>query len=881
MKKVLILTILILGQLCALPSKDSITKKRIRIVAVRTTEKIDLNGVLSEKTWLNSDSISDFTQLDPNEGETPSERTVVHIAYDDQNIYIAARMYDSNPDSIQANLSRRDNDSNSDQFTVFLDPYNDKRTGYYFGVTAAGTLKDGVLYNDSWDDNSWDGVWEGKANIDKDGWTAEIKIPFSQLKFKSADIQTWGVDFKRDIARNHERDYLVYIPKKESGFVSHFFDLTGIKDIKPSNKLEILPYLTSRAAYTAHDAGDPFNNGSQYSTGLGADLKYNLGSNLTLNAAINPDFGQVEIDPAVINLSDGETYFSEKRPFFVEGSNIFSFGYGGSNNNWGFNWGGPEFFYSRRIGRNPEGSLPDADYSDIPSGTHILGAAKLTGKIGSNFNIGAIQSVTQREFAKINYNGKTSDVEVEPLTYYSVVRGQNEFNSGRQGLGFISTYTNRFFKDNRLSNQINKSAFTGGIDGWTTLDEDKKWVVTGWGGISHLTGTKQRILDVQQDPRHYFQRPDLPSLSVDSSATSLTGYAGRFTLNKQSGDSYLNAAFGFISPGFDVNDLGFMWRTNQINMHVVTGYRWRNPGSWYRNASVNVAGFRSYNYDNDITWQGLFTNGYVTFLNYMEFYWSSAFNPHTVNDRATRGGPAIINPVGYEINLGANSDSRKDIILSLNYNLYNQTDNSYSWGFEPDISFRPVPSLYVSIEPRYSRNYDRSQYVGTFDDPYAVNTYGKRYVFGELDQKTFSAGIRVNWTFTPSLSLQMFVQPLISTGSYKNYKELAKGRTYDFNVYGRGGSTFDNNNYTADPDGNGPAQPIDIGNQDFNFTSLRGNAVLRWEYQPGSTFYFVWTQTRRDMTENPDFQFGKSFKNMLDLHPDNIFLVKFTYWFNM
>ncbi|HKI76919.1 MAG TPA: carbohydrate binding family 9 domain-containing protein, partial [Ignavibacteriaceae bacterium] len=267
MKKTLLLAILIFGQIYALPSKDSINKKRVRIIAVRTTEQIDLNGILSEKVWSNSDSISDFTQRDPNEGETPSQRTVVRIAYDDQNIYIAARMYDTNPDSIQANLARRDNDANSDQFMVFLDPYNDKRTGYYFGITAAGTLKDGVLYNDSWDDNSWDGVWEGKANIDKDGWTAEIKIPFSQLKFKSADIQTWGVDFRRDIARNHELDYLVYIPKKESGFVSHFFDLTGIKDIKPSNKLEILPYLTSRAAYTAHDAGDPFNNGSQYSTG--------------------------------------------------------------------------------------------------------------------------------------------------------------------------------------------------------------------------------------------------------------------------------------------------------------------------------------------------------------------------------------------------------------------------------------------------------------------------------------------------------------------------------------------------------------------------------------------------------------------------------------
>ena len=790
-------------------------------------------------------------------------------------------MFDSYPDSIQANLSRRDEDSNSDQFTVFLDPYNDKRTGYYFGITAAGTIKDGVLYNDDWNDNSWDGVWEGKVTRDSKGWIAEMKIPFSQLRFKSMNVQTWGVDFKRDIARRHETDYLVYIPKKESGFVSHFLDLKGIQNINPSTKLEIVPYVTSKASYTSHSVGDPFNSGSLYNAGFGADLKYNLGSNLTLNAAINPDFGQVEIDPAVINLSDAETYFSEKRPFFVEGSSIFNFGYGGSNSNWGFNWGSPEFFYSRRIGANPHGNTPTADFVDYPSGTHILGAAKITGKIGSSFNVGAIQSVTQREFADYSLSGKTYQAEVEPLTYYGILRGQNEFNSGRQGLGFISTATQRFFKDSQLRNQLNQGAYTGGVDGWTFLDKNKTWVLTGWGGYSYLKGDKQRMIDVQESSQHYFQRPDSKTVSVDSSATSLSGYAGRFALNKQRGDSYFNAALGVISPGFDVNDLGFLWRTNIINMHAVGGYRWRDPSSWYRSASVNLAAFRSYNYDGNITWEGLFSNGNIQFLNYYWVYWNLAYNPHTVNDRATRGGPVLINPKGYQLYFGVNTDERKNFIVYLNYDTYYQSDHSYNWGFEPDFTFRPTSSLMLSFQPRFERNYDRSQYINTFDDPYAINTYGKRYVFGELNQKTFSAGIRINWTFTPALSLQMYIQPLISTGAYTNYKELAKGGTYDFNIYGQGNSTFDKTNYMADPDGSGPAQSIDIGNNDFNITSLRGNAVLRWEYTPGSVFYFVWTQTRSNSTTDPDFQFGRSISNMFDLHPDNIFLVKFTYWLDM
>jgi Domain of unknown function (DUF5916)/Carbohydrate family 9 binding domain-like len=881
MNKLLLAIFLLTTYLPAFPISDGLKKKKAEVVAIRIDDPAKIDGKLSENFWKSVPGVSDFTQLDPKEGSSPSEKTIVYIAYDNQNIYVAARMYDSAPDSIQANLARRDEDSNSDQFTVFLDPYDDKRTGYYFGITAAGTLKDGVLYNDDWDDNSWDGVWEGKVTKDSKGWIAEMRIPFSQLKFRSMNIQTWGIDYKRDIARRHETDYLVYIPKKESGFVSHFLDLKGIQNVNPSNKLEILPYVISKASYINHSAGDPFNDGSQYNAGFGADLKYNLGSNLTLNAAINPDFGQVEIDPAVINLSDVETYFSEKRPFFVEGSSIFNFGYGGANNNWGFNWGSPEFFYSRRIGGNPHGSVPNADYVDYPSGTHILGAAKITGKIGDSFNIGAIQSLTQREYADYSLNGKIYHAEVEPLTYYGILRGQNEFNSGRQGLGFISTITQRFFKADTLKNEINQGAYTGGVDGWTFLDEDKTWVLTGWGGYSYLRGDKQRILEVQESSQHYFQRPDSRTLSVDSGATTLSGYAGRFALNKQRGDSYLNAALGVISPGFDVSDLGFLWRTNIINSHVVGGYRWRDPSSWYRSASINLAAFRSYNYDGEITWEGLFSNGSLEFLNYYWLYWNVAYNPHTVNDRATRGGPAMINPQGYQLYLGVNTDERSNFIFYVNYNAYWMSDNSYNWGFEPDFTFRPTSSLMISFQPRFERNYDRSQYINTFDDQYATNTYGKRYVFGELNQKTFTAGIRINWTFTPTLSLQTYLQPLISTGAYVNYKELARGGTYDFNVYGNGNSTFDKINYIADPDGSGPAQPIDIGNNNFNFTSLRGNAVLRWEYSPGSVFYFVWTQTRNNSTTDPDFQFGKSISNILDLHPDNIFLIKFTYWLNM
>ncbi len=432
-------------------AEKKIKNDDLKIDAQRINSQIKIDGKLNEKVWELGKGVSNFIQRDPLEGTQPSEKTLVKVLYDDDAIYIGARMFDAHPDSIVSRLARRDVDANSDLFGVFFDPYHDRRSGYYFGLNAAGTLYDGVMFNDGWDDDSWDGVWEGKANIDSEGWTVEIKVPFSQMRFQNNNVNVWGINFRRDIARNNERDFLVYVPKNENGFVSHFAELVGLHNIENHESVEVIPYVTTRAQYDHPDVHNPFNDGSKYNPGLGADLKMGVGSNLTLNATINPDFGQVEIDPAVINLSDVETYFNEKRPFFVEGSTIFNFGQGGANNYWGFNWSTPNFFYSRRIGRAPQGSIPDNDYQDVPDGTHILGAAKLTGKFAGDWNIGAIESITQREYARIDQGGKKSELEVEPLASYTILRGQKEFDKGRQGLGFMSTIAARSFHDKRFA----------------------------------------------------------------------------------------------------------------------------------------------------------------------------------------------------------------------------------------------------------------------------------------------------------------------------------------------------------------------------------------------------------------------------------------------
>jgi len=852
-------TLLLLFAATILSAAGSETKSTttLQVQALRLNETIAVDGVLSEAVWQNGGGISQFKQRDPNENAEPTEKTIVHVAYDDAALYVAARMFDSAPDSIIARLGRRDAQLTSDMFGFFVDPYYDRRSGFYFSLNAAGTLYDGVLYNDEWDDNSWDGVWEGKAKIDAQGWTAEMRIPYSQLRFQKKEQLVWGVNFRRDIARRNERNYLVFTPKNGSGFVSRFVDLVGIENIAPPRRIEALPYVIAKAEYLPHGPDDPFNDGSNYTPGAGADFKIGLGNNLTLDATVNPDFGQVEVDPAVVNLSDVETFFQEKRPFFIEGSTIFEFGNGGSRSNWGFNWGNPSFFYSRRIGRAPQGSVPDADYASAPLGTTILGAAKLTGKVGNNWNVGTLHAVTAREHAKLQNAGQTSRSEVEPMTYYGIARAQKEMHGGRQGLGFLSTFSKANFADDRLRDEINSSALGFGIDGWTFLDSSQTWVLNGWTGISQMRGNPTRMLALQRSYRHYYQRPDAGHVEVDSTATSLSGYAGRIALNKQKGNVMFNTAFGFIDPGFDVNDMGFQWRNDVLNAHIAGGYKWTKPGKVFRSAQMLGALFQSNDFEGNKIWQGVWQSGFFEFLNYYSFQYNFAYNPQTVSNRRTRGGPLTLNPPGWEVGLFASSDSRKAWVMSFNSFAYTRPNYGGEKNLGLSLEWKPAANVSVSLNPSVYWNREFAQYVEELDDPLATATFGKRYVFAELNQTEFSAGIRLNWTFTPRLSLQFYGQPLISSGDYHDYKQLARPKSYDFLPYATDRS------------------------DDFNFKSLRGNAVLRWEYFPGSTLYFVWTQSRSDYENLGEFQFNHSVDRLVDTRPENIFLLKASYWLGL
>jgi hypothetical protein len=855
-----------------------------QLSAVRTKEQIQIDGVLSESVWQRTGTTA-FFQQEPNQGQPASELTEVWVAYDDVALYVAARMHDAHPDSIIARLARRDNDASSDEFAVGIDSYHDKRNGYYFIVSAAGVLRDGILYNDDWSDGSWDGVWEAKPKITSNGWCVEMKIPFSQLRFEEKEQYVWGINFERSIGRKKEQSYLVYTPRNESGSVSRYPDLIGIEHITPPTRLEVTPYITGRAGYVQHDAGDPFNSGSKYTPAIGADLKWGLGTNLVLEGTINPDFGQVEVDPAVVNLSDVETYFNEKRPFFLEGMNIFSFGQGGVNNYWGFNWSSPSLFYSRRLGRTPQRELPDYDYADVPLGTHILGAAKITGKVIDGWNAGVIEGLTKREYAQLSTAGIHRSLEVEPLTSYTVARVQHDFNEGRQGVGILITSVNRFFDDAGIKTDVNENAEVAALDGWTAFDADKEYMISGWTAVSNVQGTRDRMINLQRSSSRYFQRPDVHYFSLDSSATSLSGYAGRFTLNRQKGNMLLNAALGFISPGFESNDLGFLSRTDVINYHVGTGYKWNDPTQYYRYVNILGSVFGTYDFGGDATWRGVWggIDYQLPSYDYFGLYYDYGFE--SMNDHRTRGGPKMLNPMCYEWNFSYSSDNRNKYVYGAYWYAYEGSDAFYH-NASLSITLRPISNVSVSFGPGYVFNSDHGHWVDNFDDPLATATYGKRYIFADLVYKELSAQIRVDWTLTPMLSFQLFVQPLLSSGNYSNFKEFARPRSFDFLVFGKDGSTITKNfdsdgsigSYDLDPDGSGPAPLMNISNPNFNFVSLRGNAVLRWEYMPGSTLYLVWTQSRSDNIIDGTFNMGRSFDRLTSSAPDNIFMLKLTYW---
>jgi hypothetical protein len=844
--------------------------------AVRVKGEVRLDGVLDDAAWQRPGS-GGFRQFDPKSGEPATEKTEVWVAYDDAALYIAARLYDDDPTGIARNFGRRDAGIASDWFWVGIDAYHDGRNGAFFVVNPVGTVRDGILFEDTEQDESWDGIWERSVVIDDKGWTVEMRIPYSQLRFEQRDEQVWGINFKRTIWRKGEESHFELMPREEHGLVSRFAELRGLVGIDPPSRVEVLPYVVSGSRFLQHDPDDPFMSGNDMFVDAGADVRLGIGSNMTLDATINPDFGQVEVDPAVLNLSAFETFYQEKRPFFVEGSGIFAFGGGGG----GFGWFNPTYFYTRRVGRPPQGFVTHDGFVDAPDRTTILGAAKLTGKFSEGWSTGVLSALTSSETAVVDSLGTRFEERVEPLTSYNVVRVRGESDDGAQGIGMLGTATVRNLPDEGLLPiLLARNAFSFGVDGYRFLDEQRGWSLSGWGGVSHVNGSRERITLLQRSPQRYFQQPDATHLQVDPDATSLTGWSGRVQLNKRSGNLRLGAALGAISPGFEANDIGFSGRADYINWHLTGDYNWFEPDGVFRHKFAHAHVYQSYDFGGTAlnAAYGLSVGGQL------ESFWgfdaSLDYTPLTYDTRSTRGGPMMDGPAGWFGNASMYTDFREKVSGAMYGGGSTSPDDIWDFYCGATLTVRPADEVQLSIGPNWSRNFTHAGYIGTFADPAMSATYGARYVFADLMQNTLSAEIRLDWTFTPELSLQIFAQPYFTTGDYSGFKELARPKTYDFNTFGNGSSTIaqEGARYTVDPDGEGASEAFSFRNPDFNYKSLRGTAVLRWEYLPGSTLYLVWTHQRENVADPGSMRLSRDFGSLFKADSDNIVMLKAVYW---
>jgi hypothetical protein len=851
------------------------------VTAVRATPPPVIDGRLDDPVWASAVPAGGFLQRDPDEGRPATEETLVRIAYDDHAVYVAAEMRDRDPKGIVRQLSRRDAQVDADALLVYLDPHNDHLTGAQFGVSAAGVQRDALIYNDNFLDATWDAVWESAVAVGTGGWTVEMRIPMSQLRFPRADRYTWGINVQRIIQRRSEADWLQLVRKNESGLASKMAHLEGIAGINPPTMLELLPYVTAREEFVAPvPPGSPFNDGSRFFGGAGLDMKYGLSSSLTLDATFNPDFGQVEVDPAVVNLTQFETFFEERRPFFTEGAKVFGdFGRSGASQYWGFFRPEPTLYYSRRIGRAPQGRVAGV-YVDMPTATTILGAAKIVGRTRKGWTLGALDAVTGSEHARVSNGLQTTEAEVEPLTNYAVIRAQRELGR-RAGIGLLGTSVIRHLDDPSLAAYLTDRALMLGVDGHVFLDRARNWVFHGGIAGSAVHGSTQAITRLQRAEQRYYQRPDAPHVTLDPSATSMAGWNGQANVNRNSGNVTVNVGIWGMSPGLEVNDGGYSTQTDRAGAHALVQYRKLTPDRWSSERTFWISKWWTWNYGNESQGDGWQANATLRFRNLWRTSALFTYAKRVWDDKLTRGGPTVIRPGNRGLQLAFVSDPRKKAVLSLGGSYTDREYGASALVLDAQLAWRPFPALTLTAGPSYRRNIVSAQYLSTVVDPYATRTYGSRYVFGDLGQTEVSATTRVSLATSPRTSLQIYLQPLISAGDYGAIKEVYAPNTYDFVRYGidAGTITQAGSQFIVDPDGAGPASPFSIAQPDFNVTSLRVNAVFRWEFRPGSSFFVVWTQQRRDRLPTGDFDFSSDISRVYTSPADDVILVKVSYWF--
>jgi hypothetical protein len=882
--------------------------------AVPTRGRIVLDGRLDEAAWAGASPVTAFTQLDPDEGRPASERSEVYLVYDAEALYVGARLHDSGP--VSKRLVRRDalvNDS--DWFIVALDSYHDHLTSYRFSVNPAGVRRDeaftsggnragtattggAVIERGGQADQTWDPVWQAAATVTDSGWVAELRIPFAQLRFARAAGQTWGLQLERRIARKQEQALFAFVPKTQPAGVALYGHLEGLEGIQAPRPLELLPYTSGRllrrpavAQNAAVAFPNPFRDRADATAGIGADVKYRLTSNFTLDATFNPDFGQVEQDPAVVNLTAFEIRFDERRPFFVEGAEIMRFGTSVQGNPEG---GPPQLLYSRRVGRAPQLAMPrEAVYADVPEATTILGAAKLTGRTRNGWSVGVLQAVTQEETGRlVDANRVRGQSVVEPLANYVAGRLRRDLRGGRTTLGGMLTAVNRRLEAGAATDLLRSSAYSGGLD-FRAETADRVWSLFGSFSPSLVRGSPAAIAATQRSSAHFFQRPDADHLDYDPTATSLFGYRAQIDAGKRAGSWTWNTAVIATSPGYEINDLGFLLNADRILLDPNVTYEQNRPGRLFRRWSLRFGPDNDFNFGGDL----IRSIAMWTFQSQLQNFWTNSvrFNwiAPVMSDRLTRGGPLTRLPAGWLAGFDVGTDPRKRYTATGGVTYTRDRGGMAQTTATLQAAVRPASNWNVQVGPTLNRVYLPAQYVTTVVDSTAAATYGSRYVFAGLDQTTLGIDTRLNVTFTPALSLELYAQPFVAANDFGALKELRAPRTFDFSEYGKDVGTVTREpgaRDLVDPDGPGPGRPFRVEDRDFNLNSLRGNAVLRWEWRPGSTMFLVWQQERagrlgaldaeREGREVGSFDVRTDVGDIFGVRPTNVLVFKVSYWLN-
>ena len=810
-------------------------------VAAKTTKAPVIDGRDDDAIWASAQVIRGFRVFDPVEDGEPRFQTEARVAYDERNLYVIVRAFDPHPDSIRALLARRDVRTASDEIKILIDSYHDKRSGFEFAVNPAGVKRVIAVFNDVIEDISWDAVWDASAHVDAQGWVAEFRIPFNQLRYPAAAQHTFGLAIARDIARYSERHSWPVYRRSKSGIASQFGDLTGIVGIASPRRLEIAPYTVARTANVPNGAID-YQQRSQGT--MGADVKYGLTSNLTLDATVNPDFGQVEADPSVLNLSAFESFFPEKRPFFLEGQGLFRFDI---NCNDGTCSG---LFYSRRIGRSPQ--LGNTYYDDAnATASTIIGAGKLTGRLGNGMSVGILNAVTEREIAP-------GDRTIEPQTNYFVGRVQQEFRGGRSIVGVMGTNVHRDM-DQWSDDFLRRNASAVGID---TRHEflDRRYAVTAYAAGSVVQGSASAIAATQLSGVHNYQRLE-DRYAYDPTRTSLSGTSFQLNVSKNGGGvTRFSTGFQYISPGFEINDVGFLSRANAQNQYLWYALQLRKPTKLYRQWMTNWNQWTNWTADGLRQELGGNINSHMQLANNMWLHVGEGGNALAPSfcDNCARGGPALRQSRAHWGWAGVEGDGRKAIIPYLFTQWqYGDEGNSRSWSLDPSLTVKVASRFSADLGLSYGHNVNDTQWYDNYGDAGSDTTH---YTFARLDQRTLSVTTRLNFTATPTLSVQVYAQPFMTGGDYSNWRELLDPRAASY------ASRY---------------QPYTGGSlDDFNFRQYRSNSVVRWEYRPGSTLYFVWAQERTSFDTSP-FNARNDYRSLFGSHPGNVFLIKGSYWLSL